>query len=498
MNRVYVKDLECFKKAREKPKWISPEACFDLDLLPTDGLKGEWREYLLERGRQLSAGSIRAELWPYHVLCRFLKDRYPALQSFREADSSEMFRELKKWMMKNGYCLTANRYRREFGRTVVGQSPVYLALKRFCEYFLPEEEGSESEKDRWDLSLLGFAVRNNPVHPIKSFNFTGIHQTGIREEVKKACYVTLRYLAVATVHQQLRAVKRLSDFLQETHPDVRSLLHLEREQLEEYLIRINTEDLGKKSFRSELSSLKSLLEMVGRIYEKDTLVHLFLPDDLPPHERPAFPAVYSDGELLRLNGEIRKMQEQIVRVIMLQQILANRISETLTLKQDCLVRRSGHWMVRIFEIKTQRTCYKPANPDVIKLIRAAAEYTRNRYGMTEYLFVNDRNPSEPMKYDYLQYHLMAMIRESDLCDDEGNPFGVWTHRFRHSFARRTTEMHVDDITIARLLGQRGSGAVRYYRTFGSQAMAEETREIRRSMDDILFAVSKEWGTDEKV
>lgn len=53
-------------------------------------------------------------------------------------------------------------------------------------------------------------------------------------------------------------------------------------------------------------------------------------------------------------------------------------------------------------------------------------------------------------------------------------------------------MHVDDCTIAELLGHRGTQAVRYYRKFGNQALADETREVRSSIDDILSIIVKDW------
>ena len=496
MSRIYVKDLACYKNAnagqrRAALKRLSPDNYFDLDLLPTEGLKEEWRKYLTFRGEQLSLGSIRAELWPYHVLCRFLKEVYPGLERFLDEELLQMQKQLKKWMMKNGYNLTQSRYRRELGKKIVERSQIPRSLDSIYD-FLSIEEKIETEKDVWNLEELGVPVRTNPVHRLQSLNFRGIAQKGIRVEVKRAAAATLHYLAAATVQQQLRAVKRLAEFLQVRYPKVQSLLEMTRDQWEDYLVFLNTEVSGKKSFRSELSSLKSLIETVGKVYENSSLSQVILAGDIPAREGLTPRNGYTDRELQKLNEEITQLQEQIARVLILHQILANRISETLTLKQDCLVKRNGHMMVQIFEVKTQRTCYKPVNQDTIALLQKAIEYTRRKYGNTEYVFVNDRHPNEPMNYAYIQYHLMKMIQEKDLKTDQGQLFGVWTHKFRHSFAKRMTEMHVDDCTIAELLGHRGTQAVRYYRKFGNQALADETREVRSSIDDILSIIVKDW------
>ena len=47
---------------------------------------------------------------------------------------------------------------------------------------------------------------------------------------------------------------------------------------------------------------------------------------------------------------------------------------------------------------------------------------------------------------------MSMIQEKQLKDDHGELFGFGTHMFRHYYGVKLTEMHLDDWTIARLLG----------------------------------------------
>ena len=87
---------------------------------------------------------------------------------------------------------------------------------------------------------------------------------------------------------------------------------------------------------------------------------------------------------------------------------------------------------------------------------------------------------------------MAIIHENDLRDDNGEQFGVGTHLFRHTYGRKLTEMHVDDTTIAKLLGHANNSSVKYYRKMSNTQLAEETREMRQSMDEILQNLIKGW------
>lgn len=493
--RIYVKGLACYQRAtaaQKANKLIRPEQCFDLSKLPTQGLQKEFGTFILFRGQHLALGSIRSEFWPYHQLCRFFCACYPNMESLLEEEKEDLLRELKKWMLQNGCSVTKTQYRKEYDARKRSRAEAILYLERIYKYLLPEEQCPETEKDIWHLEQLGFPLKENSAWNCLTLNFSGIKQNGMRQEVKKACEVTLRYLAVRTIQQQIRAVKRLSHFLARNYPDTLSFRMFDREQLEDYLVYINTEVEGKKSFRSELQSLKSILDTIGRIYDWRQLCQIFLSGDIPTRgECPAYRA-YSDRELQCLNRAIVNMDEQVARALFLHQMLGNRISDTLLLKTDCLIERGGNWMVRVYQAKTQRTCYKPAHEEIIQLIQKSIAYTKDRYGETEYIFVYDKDPKTPMRYGKIQYQLMAMIREEDLRDDRGELFGVGTHTFRRSYGKRLTEMHVDDHTIAKLLGHSNTNTVQRYRKFGDRALAEETRETRAAMDEVLAQITKEW------
>ena len=56
-NRIYVRDLDCYRlagKEERSGRLVSPDRFFDLSKLPTEGLQDEFGEYLWNRGRTLS------------------------------------------------------------------------------------------------------------------------------------------------------------------------------------------------------------------------------------------------------------------------------------------------------------------------------------------------------------------------------------------------------------------------------------------------------------
>ena len=114
--------------------------------------------------------------------------------------------------------------------------------------------------------------------------------------------------------------------------------------------------------------------------------------------------MYSDAELKRLNAAIVERDPQVARALMIHQLLGTRISETLTLKRNSLFQsETGNWMMKIHQIKTGKDYSKAVNDDIKKLFEKACEYTKEKYGDTEYVFVTDKEPQKPMQYSRIQY-----------------------------------------------------------------------------------------------
>ena len=102
---------------------------------------------------------------------------------------------------------------------------------------------------------------------------------------------------------------------------------------------------------------------------------------------------------------------------------------------------------------------------------------------------------EPLQYNTVQNRVMDIIQKKDLRDDNGELFGFGTHMFRHVYGIRLTEMHLDDWTIAKLLGHTSVKNVKFYRKMSLQIIADETREIRAEMSRMIRANLAGWGKE---
>ena len=117
------------------------------------------------------------------------------------------------------------------------------------------------------------------------------------------------------------------------------------------------------------------------------------------------------------------------------------------------------------------------------------------YPESIYIFADENKPERPISYQTLQDKVLRMIYEKDIRDDSGKLFGFGTHMFRHCNGVKLTELHVDDWTIAKLLGHKGVRSVQYYRKMSNQRMADETREVRNFMSQIILASLDGWGEE---
>lgn len=177
----------------------------------------------------------------------------------------------------------------------------------------------------------------------------------------------------------------------------------------------------------------------------------------------------------------------------IHQLLGTRISETLSLRQDAIRQgESGKWLIRIDQVKSRRSYEKVINDDVRALFDKACSYTNDKFGKQEFVFVNEKNPADAMQYGRVQYQIMAMITKNNLTDDNGERFGVGTHIFRHCYGKKLTEMHVDDVTISKLLGHANTSSVRHYRKIGNEMLSQETKQMRDAMDDVLKDIMGDW------
>ena len=174
-------------------------------------------------------------------------------------------RQFRGWLLQNGHPLTTKKVN-VYGNEHMVDTKQIKYFERILRFLQPADERDEREKDIWELDRLDLAIRCNPIYNVKTLNFTKISQPDMREEIKKAVYLRLQYEALGTIQNGLNAMRHFSIYLQEKYPKVQSCAEIDREILEAYLIYRMTECTPKKGASSQVLSLRSMLETVGKLY----------------------------------------------------------------------------------------------------------------------------------------------------------------------------------------------------------------------------------------
>ena len=491
--KLYLIDLDCYARAEEKEKKKVKEShCFDFGLLPTKGLQNEFRSFIENRSRQCALATMIQERVLYQRFCRMVKDKHIRAESLQELEWEQWLLKIRSWLLEHGQKLTMQGIN-VYGKEKTVPSSLITYVRKAYQFTEAKEERDEIEKDIWKLENLDVAYKKNPIKNVQTLNFTAIIQDDLREETKKAVYEHLHHEAIATIIKELTAIRRLSRYLKETYPQIHSvIIHALRFRCK--VRQIFFQQLPIQIFcRMDLTRLRGLLETIGKLYGYPHLEILFLASDLPRQVQPKLKS-YSDSELIRFNAALAELDEQMERLMVIHQMLGTRISDTLTLQTDCLYRQDGHPMIQIRQMKTT-TFVKPISAELELLIEKAIEYSKKRYGDTVYIFVDEKNSKRPMQYNTVQNTVMDLIQKKDLRDDHGELFGFGTHMFRHVYGIRLTELHLDDWTIAKLLGHTSVKNVKFYRKMSLQIIADETREIRAEMSRMIRANLAGWGKE---
>lgn len=490
-NKIYLYELECYQKATEKQlsmMRVRKERFFNLEGLPSESIRNQLEDFIWERGKKLAPSSLASELIYYNNIRDFLIEKN--IKELCAENTEQIVRLLKSWMLAHGYALTSKKYRAAYDVVASETSSIEKYMRKILR-FLDVDIRDEQEKDIWNLKNFDFPIRDIPIRNVITLNFTQISQLDIREEVKKAVYMQLKYEALGSVMAELTAIRRFTRYLRQRYEKIQSLQELERKHIEAYLIYLQTEACDRKNYRSDLYALKRVLDDVGNIYEQQGMKELFLNNDFPSTPRYQF-KFYSDETIKKLNSYIFKMDEQISRALIIHQLLGTRISDTLTLKTDCLQKKEDRYFIRIDQVKSV-TFEKAISDELAQLIMKAIAYTEEHYGVTEYIFVKKDDPKRPYQYSMIQSRIMKLIRQEDIRDENGELLKFGTHIFRHCYGKKLTEMHVEDWMIAKLLGHQTLQTVHHYRKIGNKMMADETRKSREKMDMILLEVAKGCG-----
>ena len=327
--KIKIKELEAYKNAsreEKESKLVSPERGFDIPDALSDGIKRELEDFLLEKGRENKLSSIRSYLYPHKQLCLWMVERHTDLRSFCGANEDRLIHDARIWLGVNGKNLKQYRKKTSTGKRIAEDAELIKYLRIILHHYNKLSESFDFKSDIWRTTTLPVKIKRiDPTRHIDTINFTKITQDKMRQEVKEIVLVKVQEQALSTVMAEISGMNFLSAYLKERYPEVESILELNRDTIEDFLVYVNTEASGRKSYRTVLHHIKSVILTASLMYERKALQTLFYDDDIPTEPYRLY-KYYSDAEFKRLTEAIVEMDVQVGRMLMLHVLLPTRIS----------------------------------------------------------------------------------------------------------------------------------------------------------------------------
>jgi hypothetical protein len=195
-NKFYIKELDSYKKASDKSKKrMGTDPKYDLELLPSEQMQNEIRDFLLDRSKKIGAEKIYTQRRFYHHLCHMLQKQRNKPESFLDWDKTKWIQQMKIWLMKQGLPLTES-YKKTNGGKGIVQAKTLLYVEHLIDYLvrLKETDVNEIAKDIWGIEKLDIEVKQDLTRVTKIINFKEILQPDLKEEIKKAVYGLVKNL----------------------------------------------------------------------------------------------------------------------------------------------------------------------------------------------------------------------------------------------------------------------------------------------------------------
>lgn len=488
-DRLNIYELESYKTATEDQlKYIYNvnEKYFDFEKVDNEDIRRKLKEYILKESERLSIATIEGYIPLYNQVCDFFNGYIPNID-FEKSDIDEIMTKYKSYLLLKGKPLFYEHDHFLKEEKTIYMPHGYYFLRRFLRFVYKEkiDEDILYTEDFPDMY-------NNPTNPIKYLNLSNIKQTGLRNEMKEAIIFLTSYNAASTLKSYINSMNRFSKYIRNTFPEIDSCADIKKKHISEYVLYMKIESGYKaRTYCSMINDLKRMLTEISMIYGYGKVENYFVNQEYMKR-RTKIERTYTKYEVGRFNNALKTIDEQLARCIILHQLLGTRISDTLLLETNCIKYNNGSPVISVRQPKVKKTMEKPINKDIVKLIEKSISYTKERYGDTQYIFVNKKNPALPLSYNSLKHSIEKMIKLNDIRDDHGELLFFGTHVFRRYYGKRLTEMHVDDLTISKLLGHSDLQSVNRYRRMGDSQIAEETRPFRDYMDIIIEEISAGW------
>ncbi|SMQ77500.1 Site-specific recombinase XerD [Bacillus sp. OV166] len=409
---------------------------------------------------------------------RFIDEKHPRLNSLLDLNIDKAEKEWVWWLNKNNIKITRKRKDLIYGETEY-KSPMVIFLHSVYEKLSNLTDTREEwGKDKWDIRILNekYGIPYN--HSVSQYyaDFTFIKNENYKLYLKK--YVKNRLLSGknfswGTARRYVFNVSFFLNFIVELEPDWNDLSDLKRDHIEKYLefLHENENDRLKRKNSNPKTYIKSSLECVNpflldiqrfeySIAPRKPIFKLIYSEDYPKRDKKSDDDIdyIPDYVLEQLFENLKDLDPDLQPVVWVSFKTGLRISDTLGLTQDCLIRLNGKYSIQTDIEKTYVKGHKIPIDDqlaniIAVLIHSSKERSNDDNNPEKYIFVryNGSRKGRPFNQGWVRQKLNELAIKKNITDEVGNIFHFKIHQFRHTYAVKMLNGGADILTVQDLL-----------------------------------------------
>lgn len=354
---------------------------------------------------------------------------------------------------------------------------------------------SEYKKDVWDCRNLGLEPGIGKY--LYKLSFEGIVQPWLLVTAKRFIKFTLSTLSFSSGSSRLLAVKRFSQFLAKSYPDIQPP-EIDRGVIIDFLAHLAGLGFSPTTRNTTISAMRSFFELSYQNQWLDVRRYLIRSEDFPVRPK-ALPRYIPEEVMQQLNQHLAELPEPVSRMVLVLQECGMRISELLLLKYDCLLQdKAGDWFLRYYQFKMKKEITIPLSREIVLVIQEQQRYIRGNLNIEfDYLFSANESGShkqrfkpkpKPMTRNSFSDYLNGLAEKFEICDSTGKRWRFQPHQFRHTVGTRMINNGVPQHIIQRYLGHESPVMTAVYAHIHDQTMKAEIAKFHGKVVNIAGQV----------
>lgn len=414
------------------------------------------------------------------LIVDFIDEKYPNINSFQELNLKKANLEWVEWLNNKNISTTYNKKYIDKDHFEKKNSSNYTS--KYLDNFVNTlykllDEREEWEKDRWDIRNLAkkYDISYSKTNKSNYIDFSKINNEAIKKQVMayiKERLITKNRFGWGSACLYMSYLPVFLNFICNLERTWNDLKNLQRSHILKYIEWLNLYANSpnnrvtnpNKYIRQVMIIIETFLEDIqGREYDIAPIKPvraLIYPEDKPTFMKQSADVIQyvPDCVLEQLFENIDKLPTYIGVIVYIMFKTGLRISDTLELTQDCLLKLNDAYWIKTDIEKTYVKDHKiPIDNDlamlIAVLIERSVENSNEDNNPNKYIFVKYKGRRKGQTYTrkHIQQRLNKLAIENNMVDENNQVYHFKNHAFRHTYAIKLLNSGVDIVTVQELM-----------------------------------------------